>query len=257
MRRLTPSDVDEIVTRYEGGESAKNIGDSVGVSWVAILNRLRQRGTAIRNKSQCQQRYSLNEYFFDVIDSEHKAYWLGFIAADGSVNGNALAVALAPYDKDHLEKLARTISSNHPVREYSYPRQPFVRFYIRSTHMTQSLSRYGIVPNKSLTLRFPDLPAHLTRHFIRGYVDGDGGFSIATARNNPSFAVTSNADFLKPMQQVLINECDLKDTKLYYRHPDVPIATLRYGGRNQVKKIHDYLYSKATVFLQRKKDFTL
>ena len=35
------------------------------------------------------QKYSLNDDYFSVIDNEHKAYWLGFLYADGSLSKTA------------------------------------------------------------------------------------------------------------------------------------------------------------------------
>ena len=54
---------------------------SMGVS--KSCGCLTKESTTLRNK---RDGYFHNESFFQTIDTESKAYWLGFIAADGSIN---------------------------------------------------------------------------------------------------------------------------------------------------------------------------
>ena len=72
--------------------------------WVYRFNLIREKVLPKRSKS----RYSLNERYFEKIDNNNKAYWLGFIAADGCVSnkkgGRYLYIELSRKDRDHLEK---------------------------------------------------------------------------------------------------------------------------------------------------------
>lgn len=47
-----------------------------------------------------------NRHIFDTIDTPEKAYWLGFIVADGylNVNRRMLRIKLGDIDKNHLLK---------------------------------------------------------------------------------------------------------------------------------------------------------
>ena len=54
----------------------------------------------------------MNENIFQQIDSNNKAYWLGFLAADGSVKGNELSIGLSSKDRGHLAKFLTFIGSN-------------------------------------------------------------------------------------------------------------------------------------------------
>jgi hypothetical protein len=131
-------------------------------------------------------RYRLNEEFFDSIATEAKAYWLGFITADGCVragragaNGwqvNQLYVKLKAPDAGHLEKLRADLAAEAPVLFVPQAGQagPAAAIAFSSVHLTQSLIRLGVTPRKSLTATPWGGPAHLMRHYWRGMFDGDG-----------------------------------------------------------------------------------
>jgi hypothetical protein len=144
------------------------------------------------------------------------------------------------------------------VREFVYEKVAFAKFAVSSREMVADLSRYGIVPRKTATVGFPTLPRDLERHFIRGYFDGDGGFSIS-ANGHPSknvaFRVIGNLAFIQALQAVLMRECALRATRLSQRRVGQPVWTLTYTGRTQVGRIVEYLYDEATLFLPRKHDY--
>ena len=64
----------------------------------------------------------INSNYFETIDTEHKAYWLGFIYADGylSISGKTkrMGVSLCLKDKVHLQNFSKCIESNYPIHEY-------------------------------------------------------------------------------------------------------------------------------------------
>jgi DNA-binding transcriptional regulator WhiA len=59
-----------------------------------------------------------NREFFDIIDTQEKAYWLGFFYADGSLwkNGKQLSILLSQNDIEHLQKFAAIFEL--PVKVY-------------------------------------------------------------------------------------------------------------------------------------------
>lgn len=139
------------------------------------------------------RRYSLNESFFDEVDTEEKAYWLGFITADGCVvNRKAVTINLSDVDSGHLEKLSTSLSSDIPVRHLAAPPPrrpdgrfrtgPIARWDAVSVHMVSSLVALGVTPRKSKTVIPWHGPAHLMLHYWRGMVDGDGGMSLFRCR---------------------------------------------------------------------------
>jgi len=264
MRKLTDMQIAEVCRRYQAGETTTRLAKEFDVSFVAICGLLERRHIARREQALCQRRHICNHAFFSSIDTEEKAYWLGFIAADGYISwakdGNsALTVTLAPQDKEHLYRLQNSLQSTHPVKEYNYPYKQLVKLFIRSKQLTDDLASYGVVPAKTFTHSWPQLPDDLLIHFLRGYVDGDGGFHVTVDNRYPgtwgyTFEITSNKPFLESCQQFLMKMCDLSQTKFDQRRSATSIFTLRYSGRRQVARIGKMLYEHATIYLPRKHD---
>ena len=70
--------------------------------------------------------YNYNEKYFETIDNEHKAYWLGFLYADGyvepiyrknKIKAFRIEIGLSIEDKHHLELLLQDIESDVPISE--------------------------------------------------------------------------------------------------------------------------------------------
>lgn len=59
---------------------------------------------------------------FKKIDNPDKAYWLGFIAADGNVllrqNSGTLRIGVHTKDREHLEKFKDFMSSNANIHDF-------------------------------------------------------------------------------------------------------------------------------------------
>lgn len=119
--------------------------------------------------------YFFDKTYFQDIDTPDKAYWLGFITADGSVDHKALHLRLSTKDDAHLQKLLDSIGSDASI-EYTQNNhdRPCVRIRVFSVEMMADLARHGIEPNKTWTVKPWPGPFELERHYWRGVVDGDG-----------------------------------------------------------------------------------
>ena len=126
----------------------------------------------------------MREDFFESIDTEEKAYWLGFLYADGynyEAKGE-VKVALAGKDKDFLLKLRDTIYPNKDKPLYYKENSDLSTGYelnMSSARMSRHLAKQGCMQAKTFKIKFPYfIDESLYRHFIRGYFDGDGSLSI-------------------------------------------------------------------------------
>lgn len=120
--------------------------------------------------------------FFSDVDSAHKAYWLGFLAADGCTDlRQGLTVHLAAKDASHLRKLARVFGAAEKVKPYlalnsvTGKRHAAVRLAVNSRALARQLTALGVGPNKRRRFQWPvGVPDAFAMDFIRGYFDGDG-----------------------------------------------------------------------------------
>lgn len=209
-----------------------------------------------------------NYNYFDSIDTEEKAYWLGFIFADGNISkpekvlkdgtirkGNyRFEVSLQEEDIDHLNKLRIALNVDKPVivTHTNNKRHNRCRLYFSNKHLWSTLNSYGCTPKKSLTLKFPPIEIFkdksLIRHFIRGYIDGDGCISYNNkARDIMSLSILGTEHFLTNLQKNLPLE---KANKLFLRE-GLNVYQLTFN-RSRGYYIANYLYNNCTIYLERK-----
>jgi hypothetical protein len=153
-----------------------------------------------------------NELFFNKIDNEESAYWLGFIAADGCLvdNRNTVQIKLALKDCSHLEKFKTCIQSIRAVKYYS----KYCQIRIDSGFIRKALESHGLHPRKSLTINWDEVTKNveieMLRHFIRGYFDGDGCWATKGQsqryRNSVVFTIaTGSPQFAEGISDFLNN----------------------------------------------------
>ncbi len=247
----------EIQKLYTDGQSSTKIAEICGCSNVNILSLLKREKVPIRGMDTCNVTYTINSEFFDVIDSSEKAYILGILYADGYNDGvGAAHITLQEGDKQILEDINVQLGSNKPLR-YT-PKSIGQNSYslnIENKRLSEKLTELGCMRAKSLILQYPtemQLPKIYRHHFIRGYFDGDGCV-FGKQKGNCGVSFEGNADFIKVVQQILIEECGFRKTKLYQKHKERKSSvSLKYTGKNQLKRIFEYLYKDSTICLIRK-----
>jgi DNA-binding transcriptional regulator WhiA len=188
---------------------------------------------------------------FEVIDSEEKAYWLGFLYADGSVGSaeDKIELGLAEKDLKHIEKfrdfmgISNKISYREATKSY--------RMSFRSAKCKQDLIDKGCVPKKSLILNFPtesQVPKTLIRHFIRGYFDGDGWFTNTESCFQIGIIGTEN--FIKGFLDNIENIN--KDNKIFTVHRENGAKRYVFGAYQDVLNFLNWIYKDSNVYLDRK-----
>jgi len=131
------------------------------------------------------RKYSVDDTFLEAVGPE-QAYFVGLMAADGSISKSAKAKTnqfryfrLSQSGENGLKTIkyiTTLIDSNCKV--YADPKVNSYSFQITSVQITAKLIELGVTPNKTLTLKWPELNPKLYSHFLRGYFDGDGSVGI-------------------------------------------------------------------------------
>jgi hypothetical protein len=244
MWKLTVAQKLAAAERYEAGESTFQIGDSFGVSDVAIRKLLQRRGIVMRSNSESHVTHSVNHASFDFL-TDDALYWAGFLAADGCLpvprDGRApeVAVALAETDRDHLVKLRDFLGSTHaitaiPLQEGGWGRCGAVRYSVRSRRLHERLSDLGV--------RGPELSPDLicSRHFWRGVVDGDGWIG------DHRMEVVGYPYVVRPFVDFLCENGIRTNAR-----PHKSIERVEFGGRT-ADRVVDLLYRDCSLALTRK-----
>lgn len=193
-----------------------------------------------------------NRYIFENIDNEEKAYWLGFLYADGSVGSTDYRVELGLAEKDleHIKKFKNFIGLDNKI---SYrPKSKSYRYSFKDKIFKEILIKQGCFPKKSLILKFPteeQVPKKLIRHFLRGYFDGDGHFTNTEKCFEAGYIGT--LDFITKSLEVLPKDLN-KNSKIKDVHRADGAKTYSFYSYKDVKKFLDFLYQDATIYLDRK-----
>nr|DAP54861.1 MAG TPA: endonuclease [Caudoviricetes sp.] len=253
---------------YRNGTPYSRIAKELGVNRKTVSYRLRQLGYEsdkryVRIISPDKLRkydYQYADSLFEKIDTEEKAYWLGFLYADGDISDshNTISLALAEKDLEHVKKFRdfwhmeeKPITMK--VRHLNGKSFTSYEFAVTSKKIKDDLLVLGCFPRKTFKIKFPTddiVPSVLKHHFVRGYLDGDGCITKPQI-SNVSVEILGTEDFLDGYQ---------KWTGLHYNKlhefKTTEIKHSMYAGK-YAEQILNKIYNDATVFLQRKYDLYL
>lgn len=260
--RLSQEHLNEIKRALDDlNMSAQEISTITGVAEKTIINRQKTNSWIAKPLGR-KLKYNFNEHYFDDIDNEHKAYWLGFLMADGYIlnrqkrtlnEQQSFGFSISMEDKELFEYFKKDLNADHPVNVYK--RKGFCkeeremgRILLTSQYTVDKLSLYGIVSQKTFKCTFPKIQEDLKPHFIRGYSDGDG--SISKDKNNRlCWGICGTKELLSS-----INDYFGFNYKLSQRWPDRKNNNwaLHISGWTNVPNALNICYKNATIFLQRK-----
>lgn len=211
-----------------------------------------------------KDKYTYNHDYFENIDSPQKAYWLGFIYADGGVSINQktnsceLSIKLQASDYGHLRKFNQALDGNVDVsfdtRKCNLNDKMYdscqIRFY--SSKLVNDLGRYGVIPNKTLAIRFPNIDKRLYADFIRGFFDGDGCVYENKKKNGQSSIAANftcgSIEFLEDLRSILYENgiCS------YIVTWKDKAPKLIIGGMKNTHHFLYYIYNNKSEYLDRK-----
>lgn len=236
----------------------EKIGKRYNVSKTVISRILKENKIEYRNDNHI---YKANYRIFQNIDNAEKAYWLGFLAADGYVYqrnnsqaGNFCGINIHRKDRQHLEKFKIFMNSDvniidHIQTEGFSNNTPMSRIIFNSNDMVNDLIEKGVTPRKSLTLQPPNINKEFYLPFILGYFDGDG--SIFQSSNKEFYInIVGTKEILEWINNILNINAKLEQRKETEKNN----YYIRCGGYQKPYNIMKQLYDSVSVHLDRKYD---
>lgn len=245
MGKLTEVQKADIVDSYNQGISITCLSCKYKINFNSVSSILKVRKVKFRGK----RKYFFDEKYFDIIDSPEKAYWLGFIYADGNVYKSTLAIKLANIDIDHIVKFKEVVNAQHPIKPVRNKNASVLK--ISSVKLVESLSKVGVMPNKSLIIKFPTwLSENLVSDFVRGVFDGDGWLTYYKPKDQNKLIwsigwCSGSKEFL----EVIRDKINLETGSLFKRKGGYQLS---YTGDVAVASVCNFLYANTSPSLDRK-----
>jgi hypothetical protein len=250
-RSFTEEELNLIKTEYISGSGFHEIALLLNATGPGIEYVLKVR---LGIKTREIEHHKHDRSFFKSIDTENKAYWLGFIYADGCVYNTSLLIALKDIDTNHLEKFRTDLQMDKPLTS---PVIGTSRLEIYSRELVTDLFNLGIMANKSLicTPFLHLIPDQLQRHFWRGVIDGDGHIAICKNKYKDKiyyiveFGITGNLNTCTVFSNWALQKHGLK----FSIGPDKSVFRSRMSKTpNNIRKALKVFYGDANIFLDRK-----
>jgi hypothetical protein len=258
---ISKEEVENIIEMYQNNASLREIERKTHHGRNAIAKMLERLGIKTTTGNH-YRKYFFDFDFFEKIDSKKKAYWLGFLYADGSIlsqdprgyGEQEFKLSLGECDREVLEHYKEDLKSTYPIRKdicknikTEGKAQIQLICSYRSQKTVEDLKKLGCVENKSLILKFPNeqqVPKEFIYDFIRGYFDGDG--SISEYKDAYQISFVGTQDFISKLATYFEGGSvfpDKRKTNSWY---------FNLGGNLQVLKAYHLMYDNADRYMERK-----
>ena len=245
-------------------KTSYQLANKFGVSQATVYRAWKEAG--LRGMKPAKRTYPFNQDYFETIDSQDKAYWLGFLASDGNVylphkNGQAhISLSLNVLDAEILQFFAEDIDTQKPVKKS----ERVASLVVTSDKMAEDLGKHGVFPRKTYSMSFPpaEVPVDFIPHYLRGYFDGDGTISKKIDRQRPSHVYIGYAGFCDHLEQIRsfmeasygIKSSVRQDKRNNKYSTNNPFGELILTNKYSRTSFLNMIYKDARRFLPRKKE---
>jgi len=199
------------------------------------------------------RKYIFNEDIFNIIDNSEKAYWIGFLMADGWVTKTG-RLGLSLKDGEMIYKFRLFLGNeNIPIKDTNncagIVNQK--RLEISSVKLVKDLSKYGMIPNKTYRTQILNIPEKYLSHFIRGYFDGDGClYHDQNFYHNEMVIASCSLNILEQIEKTL-QKFDIIRQYSYITIIN-KCGYFRIRNKKELIAFCQFIYKNSTIHLKRK-----
>lgn len=266
---------DEWIKKHliEEGMTLEEMGKELGVTRERVRQILKVRGYNAKDRRPMADKaywrrvnpdsIGVDKHFFDVLDTEEKAYWLGYITAKGRVSTvndygrKIFEMNSAPQNKDHVERFRHALQIEREMTYYTHEvyQKRYYCLRVPSQHLAERLEQLHVERPKHYMTRVPEeLPEHLLHHYFRGHFDGKG--FILRFKQNPK----RNIFFMYGSDLLLYDFCVYVTEKLGVELSPLVVKEpkdqhlhmlFKIQAQPKIQKIMEALYKDATIYMER------
>ena len=252
--KLTQKQIEDIKTKYQNSISLVELQKEYNISYDRVKNIVKDCKNISASK---RLNPNLNEEYFSQIDSNEKAYWLGWLISDGSITYQPekskfqLELTIKQEDENILHLLENDLGVSNKV----YTSQNlYKRFSLGSKQIVTDLINLGITQNKTFSVKVPYFDKKYNASFLRGVFDGDGGFTVYTrsaGQKCMELSFCGNEFIINWISNTL--QEDIPNLTKNSITKESSIKRIRWSNKKDIILIRDYLYKNHNNhFLSRK-----
>ena len=180
-KKLSKEQELQLVQEYVEGVQVKVLMEKYGFATKkSITDKVKKHypDTYKTLMEQAKNNRKTYSYHLKNIENQFDAYYLGLLLTDGYIS-RGTDIGLDLTDEDCISFLSKVIGKDYKTytKEGTKPRH---RLIISNKEMVSDLERLGVTPNKSYSLKGPQLKKEEEKflpYIIRGIIDGDGCIS--------------------------------------------------------------------------------
>ena len=248
-----PMSFDEVVNEF-------------GICRPKVSEILKQNNIPIYTKNQLYNP-NLKEDYFETIDTEEKAYFLGLLLTDGNVHippsGScqrqaSISLCLDEKDQYMIERFKEVIKTDTEIIKDNRPQKSNTcTVAFRSDKMAEDLAKYGVVPRKSTNSYLPKIDPELEHHMIRGILDGDGSVQARIDKTTGKFihsvGFSGTERLMTDIRDNMVEKLDVNENSVY-NYKDKQLSMITWGAKDDIQSIYHNLYDDSNIHLSRKKE---
>jgi len=253
--KLTVEEEKWCCEKYKEGYSLSELSNAVKIDDTSVYRLLKYYNVELRKNDAFSK--GINDDYFKNIDSNEKAYLIGFIAADGSLR-NQIIIYQARESFNILSYFLREINPNGNLcfsESHNEKSQDMFSLFIGSKNNINYLNKLGI-PNgkKSKTLNIQNILNNIDEkywsYFFRGLFDGDGHVSA----NGTKICLSGNEQTCKIFKNIVQKKVGIQNNVKIYKDENKN-CKIYYSSLSDTKLILNWLYSEPLPLFFAKKMF--